>query len=55
MCDVVLYLPRVSKSYHCRSKFGSVLHTENDDVSYGFSAIGVELKTLAKIVFLCCK
>ena len=39
LCGVVRHLPRVFESYDGRSKFDSVLHTENDDVSYGFSAI----------------
>ena len=31
--DVPYHLPQVFKSYDGRSKFDSVLHTENDDVN----------------------
>ena len=37
--DGLWHLPRGFESYHRRSKFDSVLHTENDDVLYRFSAI----------------
>ena len=42
MCDALWHLPQVFESYDCRYKFDSVLHTENGDVLYGFSAIYVE-------------
>ena len=34
VCDVIWHLPQVFKSYIGQSKFNSMLHTENDDVSY---------------------
>ena len=43
LCDILWRLPQVFDSYNRRSKFDSVLHIENDDVLYGFSAINVEL------------
>ena len=47
MCDLVRHLPQVFLSYDCRSKFDSVLHTENNDVSYRLSAISVEFNGLS--------
>ena len=42
LCDIVRHLPRSFESDDCRSKFNSMLHTENYNVSCGFSAICVE-------------
>ena len=42
LCDIVRHLPRSFESDDCRSKFNSLLHTENYNVSCGFSAICVE-------------
>ena len=46
----VYHLPRVLDSYRydVRSKSNSVLHTENDDVSYVFSAICGEFSGLSR-------
>ena len=45
LCDVLRCLPQEFDSYDRQSMFDSVLHTETDDVLYGFSAIYVELIT----------
>ena len=45
--DVLRHLPQVIESYDCRSKFDSVLHTDNDDVLHGFSASNVEFRGLS--------
>ena len=42
LCDIVRHLPRSLESDDCRSKFNSLLHTENYNVSCRFSAICVE-------------
>ena len=47
MCDVIRHLSRVFEAYHRQSKFGSVLHKENDDVLYGISAINVEFSLIS--------
>ena len=39
LSDVLRHLPQVLERYDRRSKFDSVLHTENEDVLYGFSVI----------------
>ena len=44
--DVLRRLSQVFLSYDRRSKFDSVLHMDNDDVLYGFSAINVEFNKL---------
>ena len=46
LCDVIRHLSRVFETYHRQSKFGSVLHKENDDVLYGISAINVEFSLI---------
>ncbi len=48
LCCVIWHLPRGFESYDSRSKFDSVLHTESDDVPYGYSAISVEFSGLSR-------